>query len=500
LKTVFKKLHASAKALPKSADTTIGRKNELTVPAKASIALTLSNLIGRGAAVLFTPFFTRLLSPEEYGGYALFNSYLSIIALIGTLELGGGVIFRIFQKNYGKENRVIRSAILLITCTISITYLAFLAANLTRGGGEAIPYAHILLPLTAIFSSIISIFSAYCKFKYKYKPYLVISLLTGVISPLIAILILRFAEIPEGVGATVRVASLTAVYVICAVVVITKVFANARREHTPDYAPEKSCLIRQLLTAALPLLPYYISVMLISQLDKIMIDGFLGGSELGKYSVAYSCGIALSSVTSGVSQTFSAWTMRKIRQGNYKKIRSLTHSAEIILSLVILIFLCFIPEVFSLLAPSEYMSSMSAVYPIALCVLPIFLSGITTSASLYFEKRIGISLTGICAGGICAAINLFLIPRIGVVGASISAFISYLTLFLLSSINFKRLSKSSIINVNKSAQNLLFCGFFAAVLFTLKDYFIIRVSIAFILICCLAAAAIRSKNLITEKT
>ena len=52
----------------------------LNAPARSSLLFTLTNLFSKGASLVFTPIFTRLLTPEEYGEYSLFSSYNACIS------------------------------------------------------------------------------------------------------------------------------------------------------------------------------------------------------------------------------------------------------------------------------------------------------------------------------------------------------------------------------------------------------------------------------------
>ena len=73
--------------------------------------------------------------------------------------------------------------------------------------------------------------------------------------------------------------------------------------------------ISELLRLAIPMLPYYLSVMIINESDKLIIERYLGGEELAKYSVAYSAGVAASVISTGASQILCAWAARKCAEG-----------------------------------------------------------------------------------------------------------------------------------------------------------------------------------------
>ena len=100
--------------------------NELNVPARSSLFFTLTNLFCKGAAFLFTPIFTRLLSPAEYGEFSIFSTLLSLSTVAATMEMSGGVIMRLFQKERDKRSLSILSAwIISVALAIPITLLLF---------------------------------------------------------------------------------------------------------------------------------------------------------------------------------------------------------------------------------------------------------------------------------------------------------------------------------------------------------------------------------------
>ena len=66
--------------------------------AQASLWSVSSNILCRGIGFLFTPIFTRALSPTEYGIYPLYTSLMGIFTPLITLEATGGFIYRLIAK------------------------------------------------------------------------------------------------------------------------------------------------------------------------------------------------------------------------------------------------------------------------------------------------------------------------------------------------------------------------------------------------------------------
>lgn len=71
----------------------IAKYNTMPPAVKAGIWFTICNVLQRGIQFLATPIYTRVLSPEEYGMYSIFTSWLSIMTVLASLNLSGGVFY-----------------------------------------------------------------------------------------------------------------------------------------------------------------------------------------------------------------------------------------------------------------------------------------------------------------------------------------------------------------------------------------------------------------------
>ena len=95
--------------------------NEMSEPVKASIWYTICNVLNKGIALLSTPIFTRVLSEEQYGTFAIFQSWYSIILIFTSLNifLGG------YQKGlllFENDRNSFTSSQLGLTTTITLLY------------------------------------------------------------------------------------------------------------------------------------------------------------------------------------------------------------------------------------------------------------------------------------------------------------------------------------------------------------------------------------------
>ena len=65
----------------------IKRYRNLSLQAKAAIWYTICNLLQKGILLIAVPIYTRILSPEQYGAYTVFLSWLEIFEILATFRL-----------------------------------------------------------------------------------------------------------------------------------------------------------------------------------------------------------------------------------------------------------------------------------------------------------------------------------------------------------------------------------------------------------------------------
>lgn len=455
--------------------------DSLNMPAKSSLYFTASNLIAKGAAFIFTPIFTRLLTPEEYGEYSLFSSYLSIAVVVVTLEIPGSIIMRAFQKKRGFEHISVITAF-LISLLLSFPTV-FLMYTLLPKDSFTFPFAYLFLFLTLISLSFINLYISRCKFLYSWRSPFAISILQSVLTPALSIGLItfpslqRYSNIGLKIGTGTLISSIIALFLFF--LSLCRAFAEAKAARAEAGALRSYIvsLIRFLFKLSLPLLPYYFSVMLISQADKLFISHYLGREALGKYSVAYSAGIALTALTGGFMSALSPWIMRKVRAGELSVLK-LALDLVIKLTLpVIVIFLCVCPEIFEILAPTEYKSALPVLFIISIIPLFLAISQAMCSISVAKEKTAGVVISGLIPAAFSITANIFLIRLEKLFMPALITALSYFILMLCETVNVRKILGKTPIDVIKTLQILLLFAFISSVTFILTDNLIVRLVI-----------------------
>lgn len=450
-----------------SLQSTKEKKQKLNKTASASVWYIASNLLSRGIGFLFTPIFTRMLSPSEYGMYSLYVSLMGIFTVLTTFQMSGNVIYRGFARfDGGRRAKFLSSALgaqALISCASFLILSAFndKIKNLTSldTGLTLILILQIFLTGTEGF------YLAACRYDGRYKTVAKINFSVGIITPLLSLILIRV-----GLGGYSRIISVLLISVAVAAPIAVKIIRDGKRLIWGEGW-------RYLFKMTLPMLPHFISLSIIAQSDKIIIARTLGEGVLGKYSAAYSIGFILSYVGSAFTIALSPWIIKKMKLGKSVEVRECIFSVGKMIGYATLFFLAFLPELFRLAVPYEYREALPVAYLTALSVLFSFLSGVITICILHYEKPMLITKNSLISALPTVLLGYFLTIQVGYIGGSFASFFAYVMLFLF---NLRTLEK-----IDREKQKVKFglqvsmYLIFAALLFFLKISFVARLLIAF---------------------
>lgn len=152
----------------------------------------------------------------------------------------------------------------------------------------------------------------------------------------------------------------------------------------------------------LPLVPHFLSQVILNHSDRIMIQKMVGESAAGVYSLAYSMAMILSMINTSILQAIRPWVFQRIKAGEKEKIQPVVVSAILVVAFCNIMLISFAPELVAIFAPGSYSGAIDLMPPITLAVLFAFLYNLFVDIEMYFEKTKSVMNIAI----VCAAINL----------------------------------------------------------------------------------------------
>ena len=158
----------------------------------------------------------------------------------------------------------------------------------------------------------------------------------------------------------------------------------------------------------IPLLPHYLSQVVLSSSDRIMIANMCTASDAGIYSIAYSAGMIMTLLTNSLNSTVVPWLYRALAAKELRRISKTSITVLGGLALIVLVVDILAPEVVAILAPGEYSEAMTLVPVIAASVFFMFMYSYCSNIEFYYEK------TGLAAVASVLAAVLNVISQCGV--------------------------------------------------------------------------------------
>ena len=374
----------------------INKYKKLSAPLKASLWFLICSFLQKGITTITTPIFTRLFTTEQFGTYSVYQSWLGIISAIITLNLSAELYVQGLVKNEEDGNRYTSSMLGLASLTALIFFVIYLCFN---------SFFHSLLDLSftlmvcmfvcILMSTTFQFWANRQRVYYKYKKLVCVTLIKTLCIPTLGIL--AVINSPASFKVEARVLATAFINVIFVIWIYISIFKKGKQFYNKKYW-------KHALALSIPLIPHYLSLIILNQSDRIMIKQIIGAGAAGIYSLAASLAFVMNILNSAISGTLNPWLYSNIKKGNLKDIAKISYWVLLILAVANLMIIIVAPEMIAIMAPPEYRSAIWVIPPIAASVFFTFMYNLFATFEYYHEK------TGYVAAGsfVGAALNVAL--------------------------------------------------------------------------------------------
>lgn len=390
--------------------------NLMPIQVKASFWFLICSFLQKGISVITTPIFTRLLTTSEYGQLNVFNSWLGIITIIVSMNLYAGVYTQGMIK-FNEERKVFSSSLQGLSLTLvviwTVIYIAFYQFWNKLLSLTTVQMMSLLLMIwtTATFNFWASEQRVY----YKYKLLVLITLIVSITKPVVGIFLVTHFEDKV----TARILGLVLVEVIAYTGCFVSQIIRGKRFYSYKFW-------KYSIFYNLPLIPHYLSQVVLINSDRIMINKFVGSSAAGIYGLAYSLAMVMTLFNIALMNTLNPWIYQKIKDKEYKKIEPVAYISLSIIAFVNLFLIALAPEVVKIFAPSSYYKAVYCIPPVAMSVLFIFMYDLYAKYAFYYEKTKLIMLASIGGAILNIVLNYVGIKLFGYVTAAYTTLICYM--------------------------------------------------------------------------
>lgn len=422
--------------------------------------------------MITVPIFTRLLTTFEYGQFNVFNSWMGIASIFISLNLSAGVYQQGLVK-YEKERNVYSSSLQGLTLTLTLVWnVIYLSAHDFWNALLSLTTVQMLAMLVMIWTSaVFSFWATEQRVNYKYHALVAVTLGVSVLQPALGVFLVMLADDKV----TARILGIAFVQVMA----YTGLFFLQMRRGKKFYSPK---FWRYALVFNLPLVPHYLSQVVLNNSDRIMISYMTGPGEAGIYSLAYSISMIMLLFNSALTDTMGPWIYQKIKEKKIKDIAPAAYMSIGIIMAVNLLLIILAPEAVRIFAPPAYYEAIYCIPPVAMSVLFIYAYDLFAKFAFYYEQTRLIMLASVGGAVLNIILNYFCIQMFGYMAAAYTTLLCFILYDVFHYTLMTRICRDYLDGVRPyntkilitMALSFMLCGF--AMLLT-YDYPSIRYSI-----------------------
>lgn len=392
---------------------------------------TVAAVLSRLVILLLVPVYTTYLSPDEYGLLSLVQVYVAVVSILVTLQLHSSITRYYYE--YDGDEQILRRY--LGTLFLSILALGALVTAAVELNGDAL--------IRVIYSGSLS-----------YRPYFSIGTWTVWVSILssVPLAVLRAQRRARTfLAVSVAGAMLTAVLVVTFIVFLKQGLYGALvgvllaelltgvAYVMVTFRSYRWCfelaLLKGPLKYSLPIIPHAIMGYIFMYSDRLILERYVSLGAIGLYALADRFAMAIKLLVNSFNNAFAPHFMMRAKADREGALAETAHIVTVTTYLV-----CGLALLLSLLAKEIIMIMADERYWDAWKLVPILTSAyvfrllyIFASAGLFYEKKTQtIPVITAVAAGLNIAMNLWLVPRFGILAAAWSTFVSFLVTFLVA--------------------------------------------------------------------
>ena len=398
--------------------------SKVPVQIKASIAFIICNIFQKLISLITTPLFTRMLTTEQYGQFSLFLSWYSFLEIFATLNLFNAAFNNGMIKYKSDKRRFISSMQGLSTIsTILLMFIIFGGWSFWRNIIDLPLFVVALIFLQLLFYPAFLFWSAEQRYQYKYKLLVFFTLLCSILIPTLSFLAIKFSPNPDYNG-YIRMIGTAVVFTVIGFAFYILNIIRGKKFFIKEYW-------RFAIVFSVPLIPYYLSNIVLGQIDTVIISKFYGDREIAIYSLSNQISLIMNFVNAAIWSSLTPTIYQKIDNGKENTIKPLAVQLTMLMCLVTLIPSIAAPEAIKILGTGEYMDGVFLIAPVSMSILFRFVYGFYSTIEFYYGFSIFSTITSVIGASVNIVLDVILIPLFGYKFAGYTTFLCYLLMMIL---------------------------------------------------------------------
>lgn len=391
-----------------------------------SISYTILNIVDKSIPFILLPIIIRMVTPEDYGLYSIFLTVETLLMPIVTLYIHSAI-----SKHYYLDGIILKEYIPTIIFSLSFFVIIFLVLSLlvpesiTSILGFNLSYLRFAIVTSYVMGIVVFVSTI---FRLQRKPWNYGKYYIGQDVLLFSSIILFTYYLPSFKMLIMGKLLYAGIIILVTLIILYKINLLSLKFNRVWFY--------QALKFSLPNVLYSITAFIFFSSDRFLIKYFLGTKEVGYYSAIIQLAGLMSILGFSMNAAWLPWLFENLKKNDTKTnlfIVKLSYLLIIVFLLIGFIFCIIFPFIAKIILTDDFNMYLSISYPLIMGFAFQAIYLIVSPYIFYVEKTKFNALIGFIVAATNVSLNVFLIPKLGLVGAAYTNFISW---FLLASLFF----------------------------------------------------------------
>lgn len=381
-----------------------------------------STIMLQGISFFTVPIFSRLLGSEQYGLYALFNSWVAIFSAFLALNISSSIPSGMyeFKNNYYEY----RNNTLFYTLATSII-MSVICVALYPLINRIIKYdltLYIILLLTSISTIIINAVFSILSFEKKALLKFIISFLLSISTVALSLLFIHYKVFEKNYIS--RIVGHFLPYLSTSILLIIYFFVLKKFRLTLKY-------FKYGVLFGLPLIGHTLAGVLLTQSDRLMMDIMsIRMSFIGVYSLFFSFSSIMSIILYAFNTSFTPFYYEFIDSNDEKTLSIKAKNYIECYTVLSIGFILLSREVSHIMANKEFYDGINLIPIFVTSIYFIFMYHFPVNFEFFYKKTNYIAIGTLLSTVLNIIMNFIFIKKFGMYGAAIATLFAHFFEFL----------------------------------------------------------------------
>lgn len=367
---------------------------------------------------IMLPFYTMWLSVEDFGTSDLITVYSTIVLAFASLCIGEAIFVIPTQKEKEQQSGYFTSSILFsLFCIILLVLLYFVVSLFFSTSNNS--FVNNIIPICLITATTLytTIFQQFCKGINMIKVFATAGIIQTITVALTGFLLIPRYQLNGYIGSMLIANIITMIYVFF----VARLFEYI---NVKSVSCEK---LKELFSYSIPLIPNSVIWLIVSYLNRPLMEASLGLYALGIYSLANRFPTLINTLYNIFSNSWQISILDQYgKEGFCKFYNNVILLSFCIMSILVISLSLLINPIITLFFNSNYYEAISYIPLLCLSCLFISLGSMIGAIFAAVKKSKYYFYSSVWSAAAAILFNFILIPKFGIYGACWACVISYL--------------------------------------------------------------------------